>query len=89
MLDQITKILEKYNVPTNLVSEVTDIFKDGFQMDDVKKVYELIKNNDEIQNSDEIINDIKSNLSPDGAIDDLKSGDVGGALDKAKGMLGM
>ena len=89
MLAELTKLLEDHNVPTNVVVEIKDLLKDGFQKEDVSKVITLIKDNEEpIRDSQALIGQIKEMGSASGALDSLKSGDFGDAINKAKGMLG-
>ena len=89
MLAQLTKLLEDHNVPTDIVVEIKDLLADGFQKDDVTKVIGLIQDNQEqIKDSSTLIGQIKEMGSASGAIDSLKNGDLGGAINKAKGILG-
>ena len=89
MLAQLTKLLEEHNVPTNIVIEIKDLLADGFQKDDVSKVIALVQDNQEqIKDSSSLIGQIKEMGSASGAMDSLKDGDIGGAINKAKGILG-
>ena len=89
MLAQLTKLLADHNVPTNLVVEIKDLLADGFQKDDVSKVITLVQDNqDQITDTNGLIGQIKEMGSASGAMDSLKKGDIGDAINKAKGILG-
>ena len=89
MLAQLTKLLEEHNVPTNAVVEIKDLLKDGFQKDDVTAAIKILKDNErDIEDLGGLIGQLQEMGSASGAMDSLKDGDIGGAINKAKGILG-
>lgn len=87
MLEQLTKLLEQYNVPTDIIVDIKEKLSDGFQLDDVIQL--ISENKDKIENQDELIQKLNDMGGASGIINSLKDGEAGDALNKAKGMLGL
>lgn len=89
MIEQITALLEKFNVPTNIIDMIKDKVGDNLDINQVVEIVEEHK--DKIPDSVPLISSLKSmdltNLS--GSAEDVAKEGLGGLADKAKGMLGM
>ena len=87
MIEQITKLLEQYNIPSDVMSSITEKLQDGFQISDVISI--VNDNKDSIQNSPELLSKLEGIGGVAGIVGGFKEGGIGGVFDQAKGMLGL
>ena len=85
MLDTILNLLEKFNVPTEVVDQIKSALDGDLNLDTVKNI--VNENKDKIPDVSELTSQLDGIEGLSGAADKLD--DAKGLMGKAKGMLGM
>jgi hypothetical protein len=87
MMDQVTNLLEQYNIPVSIMSQIQEKLSNGFQISDVISI--INDNKDSIQNSPELLSKLEGMGGVAGIVGGFKEGGISSALDQAKGMFGL